>query len=817
MNADFANIHELFGNNVQYRIPLFQRRYVWNRDQWLPLWMDIRDKALTNEGAVGEQRKKHFTGAIVIRSLTTGPEEVQKFEIIDGQQRLTTFQIILCVLRDICRPINSKVADAADRYIQNRGLVEDTSEFSLLPVSVSDEQDRSDEQYKLIPTQADRESLKSVVDDTIDPSNTAYSYFKGEILGYVRGTKIDLRKILVLYHTILYDFDVVQIQIDSNDESEKIFESLNARGRKLGELDHLRNNLFLRSARALDGEERNRLYIDYWKGFETDKQPGTNKNYWEREVQENGEKITLFELFFRHFLMAKLGIDSIKLGAFDIYQRQYLPTLAEGTPVETEFSELKKYAEVYQKMVDFKNSSKISLRMEFYRGFGITSLRPFMLFVINELEMDEDQNDLDSFFDILESYTMRRLLCSGKDGVRACNIVFSRLNEFFSRYCNFSGIKDFSSEDLVRWLSDQDSVFYKWPTDDEVKSALQGGWAEKGGEPKIIRYVLYQIELTRQGKNSLTEESSFPFDQFTLEHIMPENWTDKWPLPVNDAFVGYEDLFSDTYKEDNLEWESKPSRDGLLSNDYSEAFDTALEREKLVQSIGNLTIITGPHNSRLSNRPFSKKRKSFDRNSQLHLNQEIAHRYDSWDVKEISERSDELFKDFCKKWKSAEKSAKFVAAPLLMSDKMLQLEAYGTVLITYEGPLKLAQILKVCPYELIGIDVDDCQQTVKKDAVLFACSANSWLALEPHLGIKEDVAEKNLQVIKNPKDRFNVRNSKINSAQRDQIHVTVITRRGHVLHGKVEFFDLYAIYMQVYGQPVIVYRHGLYNFLTEPN
>ena len=72
MKVDFVSIHDLFGNNVQYRIPLFQRKYVWNNDQWIPLWMDIIDKSVRNKGYGEDKRQKHFTGSIVIRPLSAG-------------------------------------------------------------------------------------------------------------------------------------------------------------------------------------------------------------------------------------------------------------------------------------------------------------------------------------------------------------------------------------------------------------------------------------------------------------------------------------------------------------------------------------------------------------------------------------------------------------------------------------------------------------------------------------------------------------------------------------------------------------------------
>ncbi len=105
MQPTNVNVSSLFGNKVQFRIPLFQRHYVWGfEDQWQPLWEDIEEKS--NQRLSQQERDKfsHFTGAIVIQQKPTNVDEVPKYEIIDGQQRLTTFQIILCALRDICVP-----------------------------------------------------------------------------------------------------------------------------------------------------------------------------------------------------------------------------------------------------------------------------------------------------------------------------------------------------------------------------------------------------------------------------------------------------------------------------------------------------------------------------------------------------------------------------------------------------------------------------------------------------------------------------------------------------------------------------------------
>lgn len=253
MQPTNVNVRALFGNKVQYRIPLFQRHYVWSmEDQWQPLWEDIEEKS--NRRLLQQKRDNftHFTGAIVIQQKPTNVDEVPKYEIIDGQQRLTTFQVILCALRDICATLEfNDIAEEVKSYTLNTGMLSHIYK---------------DEQYKLIPTESEGADLS----DRKGRIQLAYDYFKLQIRSYAVG---DRGKLLSLLHSILNDFGLVQISIDSDDESELIFESLNGRGKSLLQFDLLRNNLFLRTRKS--EENRDTLYHKYWSHFETD--------FWEKK------------------------------------------------------------------------------------------------------------------------------------------------------------------------------------------------------------------------------------------------------------------------------------------------------------------------------------------------------------------------------------------------------------------------------------------------------------------------------------------------------------------------------------------------------
>src|ERR1700730_4162061 len=103
----------IFGYHVRYVVPLFQRPYVWTRvDQWQPLWDDVRqvaDQALTL--STPEQARPHFLGAIVVDQASTPSGFIAARNVVDGQQRLTTLQLLLDAAREVTE-VHGRAMDA---------------------------------------------------------------------------------------------------------------------------------------------------------------------------------------------------------------------------------------------------------------------------------------------------------------------------------------------------------------------------------------------------------------------------------------------------------------------------------------------------------------------------------------------------------------------------------------------------------------------------------------------------------------------------------------------------------------------------------
>ena len=113
MQANPRSLEALFNSQMRYVIPMFQRLYVWQETpQWTTLWEDVVEKA--DAQLVDKKSNAHYLGALIIEGVRpSSPREVKRFLVIDGQQRLTTLQLLLCAYRDLARMNDRKTLDRA--------------------------------------------------------------------------------------------------------------------------------------------------------------------------------------------------------------------------------------------------------------------------------------------------------------------------------------------------------------------------------------------------------------------------------------------------------------------------------------------------------------------------------------------------------------------------------------------------------------------------------------------------------------------------------------------------------------------------------
>ena len=120
MQANPRSVSELFNSQLRYVVPMFQRLYVWQQSpQWETLWEDVVEKSALRIADM--ETNPHYLGALIIEGVKpTSPREVKRFLVIDGQQRLSTLQVLLCAFRDLARQKEWKSIDKPlSRYLEN--------------------------------------------------------------------------------------------------------------------------------------------------------------------------------------------------------------------------------------------------------------------------------------------------------------------------------------------------------------------------------------------------------------------------------------------------------------------------------------------------------------------------------------------------------------------------------------------------------------------------------------------------------------------------------------------------------------------------
>ena len=741
---DDKNIEDLFSERgVRYRIPIYQRHYVWENNNWRHLWDDLREKA--DDTLINKDVEPHFTGVIVIR----GENETR--EIVDGQQRLTTFQIILCVIRDLCKDAGyDDFTKFIDRLLQNE------SNSHLDPVV----------NYKLLPTaEADKKAFKLLVAG--DAANSkgrihdAYMYFWKEIKAYIAETKDENKakdKMLNLRNVFLDLFRVVELPLNPTDEAARIFEALNGRGRALSQFDHLRNNVFLRA-----GDARNELYQKYWKHF---------------NEEEDWHSDEVVDPFLENFLKAKLAqnFDS-QLPHFDLYQRVYRKELREKLNldedsvdlVEREFEELKRYSDVYADIINCDYNNPLWFYQLLETEFKTTGWLPLILFLKSEKdELELSDNELKLILRSLESYIVRCMLSGLKpDPTKTGNSIISLIKRQ----------DDFNATTLVKYLQ------RSWPTDKQVKHVLgKVGYKKR----RFTKYILFQIE--RMITDSSRSEVVLKFDKLNIEHVMPEQWEENWPLP-------------------NAE-ESGPEAQGRKAV-------RARDRDQCLQSIGNLTLLIGKFNSELQNKAFPEKQPLIWEKSRLKITRKISDSNTKvWDVSQIREREKNLANLFCKIWPSVEGILKPQWRSMITRDNPKLDVSDDLRLVSAVSQPQWQSMITAKPHilitstKIINLSTDKAEKDkvariLKEKQAIFAYSQetkNRQSSIHP------------ISTIPNLEDvqPTIISNELLKSYQGSASPVEVVTRYRHLLSGTIVSFDTDAIYMKINDQTVIVYRHSVH-------
>lgn len=612
MKPDKLTIHDLFQRERRYVVPLYQRAYVWTKqDQWEPLWEDIERQAEACLLSLHHTtNRSHFLGAIVLNVSRIVGAGVARSEVIDGQQRLTTLQIFIAALRDLASLMDSAYFSRIRRLTVNE-----------------DERPGSEGSFKVWPTNADRPIFRHVLTaqspeklaelapgDAKPRMAQAYDYFYDQLKSFVNaaGPSASDReeRVFALLQALRTALQVVVIELEDGDDPQIIFETLNARGQPLLPSDLIRNYLFLRASHdpALDADE---LYNNYWRTFD-DTRVATPVNgddrFWHIEERQGRLTRPRIDLFLFHYLVMQTETD-ITIGSLFREFRDWRDT--QTTSIEVLLADLQRYGSIFAELIDPKGSDRASQLARRLKALDTSTVYPFLLYIIGLPANRLAEADRERLLVDLESWLVRRFVCQLTN--KNYNRFFVSLLAKVKQASAEANLADIVREELCRGRD----VTTSWPS----QRTFRQGWLNKPiyakSRPDRSGMVLRAIE--RHIRTRRNEAISLP-DFLSVEHLLPQKGSrDDYPLSCDGLAVGEE---------------------------------TAEQcRDRLIHTLGNLTLLTTELNSSASNGPFPVKVQKIVADSDLRLNAWLRNEPPrSWDERSIVARGEELFASALQIW-----------------------------------------------------------------------------------------------------------------------------------------------------------------------
>jgi uncharacterized protein with ParB-like and HNH nuclease domain len=516
--------------------------------------------------SVSKSGKDYFLGTLILKQSATNTDKGigDKRIVIDGQQRLTTLILFLKVL--------SMRSDKTDEFKRIARIRENNISIRHNFFDCKCFEEIVNQSY-LAPVDYDSRLAK------------AYSYF----LGHIDKDRYNLYEILD--HIVF-----VGIDLDSDEDEQVIFDTINSLGVSLTTGELLKNYVF--SQETID------RYESIWKPvFEADED---TINYWNSVTTLGRLQRLNLETFLFAYLHIKINdpalnfstADKAKFRSSEDLFNQYKEYFRLSKVSKEQFvDDLADYAKLYRKYISpMYLDEEVPAEWGFERlnviifGLDTTTLIPYLLFVLKNQANPAEQRNISR---VLESYIMRRLIC--KSSNENYSDLFS-LNLISGQILTASALIDFL-------MKKDDDTSLAMPKD----SALKDGIQKNELTNSRAKGVLYLLESKlRDDKHSTSLKS---FNGYSLEHLLPKKWKlDSWPL------------------------------DGTIE-----------ERNQVLKTLGNLAIIPIRLNSSISNKAWTVKKNGYgDKHGLLYYADGLETmkgplKADAWNEDSISERADWIF------------------------------------------------------------------------------------------------------------------------------------------------------------------------------
>lgn len=540
----------------KFIIPYFQRRYVWKKRNWREFYNNFF-----------ENSKPGFIGSIILKKQQTSTlDGYEKIDVIDGQQRLTTLTLFLKALYETMEEKDKKGFKNTFNNIfynkieQNNDYIDeprlelsylDRNSFNNVLFNKIDctklhdiENENEDNEY--IEYNIDDEEISDGYDGIIE----CYNYFYKRMLKESGENKKNLAKALFNNNAKFY----VEISIDSDDDEQKVFDTLNTAGVKLTMADTIKNYLFNKVSKIVNGDEKKikKIYNDTWKKtFEKDDENEIEKDSkWNKEIVTGRISRTNIDLFLYSYAVIK-GIYVTK-DNIDKLTNIYKKYIDDNTnKIKEILSDLCEYANIFFQYFmndnfekDYKYSKEVEDILDRLLLMKNTTFYPYILYVL--VKYKNDNSSLKE-----ELHNIEKLIFT--------NIIYGNANKS-KNYNKLS--QQFIKNDggVNKELESLDTYFPK------------GLFSISNEQAKTLLFI---IELYRR-KDEMTDIKKIQFSKdFQLEHIMPQKWQKNW--------------------SDNLPTQND---DGIK---FQNEDDQKRYRKEKIYALGNMTILSGALNNKIKN------------------------------------------------------------------------------------------------------------------------------------------------------------------------------------------------------------------------
>ena len=340
------------------------------------------EKSRYDEVKAESETSAHFLGAVVLRQVSTAIKDVEQREVIDGQQRLTTLQLLLDAIQQVCEGLDQPYAKSAGRRLSK--LVTNDREL------ITDDH----HVFKFWPTHMDQEAFRHAMDNGL-PINDfadslivqAHEFFQLQIREWLGGVDESTKhKIDALEAAATNMLQLVVIDLDTQDDPNLIFETLNARGTPLEESDLVKNYV-------LSGGQG----LDLWGNLDD--------RWWREEVRQGRIRRPRSDMLLNHWLAMRTSTEVTSANVFNAF-RSY----ASGHGIGKVMTDVKHGLTSYREY-DTTQGNKIGAGSFYHR---ISVMEAGVITPVLLLLLSAEQEPRQRALAVLESFLVRRMICSGQ-------------------------------------------------------------------------------------------------------------------------------------------------------------------------------------------------------------------------------------------------------------------------------------------------------------------------------------------------------------------------------------------------------------------